>query len=66
MANVVAWPIISIVIKKWLENFAYRINLPFWAFLLSAAIVMAITLFTISCQSIKAALTNPVDSLRYE
>ena len=66
LANIAAWPIIYFAMKKWLENFAYRISIPFWAFLLSAVIVMAISLLTISYQSAKAALTNPADSLRYE
>ncbi len=66
MANIAAWPIIYFAMKKWLEGFAYRISIPFWAFLLSAVIVTATSLITISHQSAKAALANPADSLRYE
>jgi putative ABC transport system permease protein len=66
LANIAAWPIIYFVMKKWLENFAYRISIPLWAFLISGAIVLATTLLTISYQSVKAAMTNPADSLRYE
>jgi putative ABC transport system permease protein len=66
LANIAAWPIIYFAMKKWLEGFAYRISIPFWAFLLSAVIVITISLLTISYQSAKAAMTNPADSLRYE
>ncbi len=66
LANIAAWPIIYFAMKEWLENFAYRISIPTWAFFLSAAIVTATSLLTISYQSTKAALTNPADSLRYE
>ena len=66
LANIAAWPIIYFLMKNWLENFAYRISIPLWAFLLSAAIVMATSLLTIIYQSTKAALTNPADSLRFE
>ena len=51
---------------KWLENFAYRIDLSIWPFILSGLTALAISLLTISYQSIKAATANPVDSLRYE
>jgi putative ABC transport system permease protein len=66
LANVCAWPIIYFVMTQWLENFVHRISIPYWAFLLSTVIVLTITLLTISYQSIKTALTNPADSLRYE
>jgi putative ABC transport system permease protein len=66
LANIAAWPIIYFAMKKWLENFAYRISIPLWFFLLSAAVVLVTTLLTISYQSVKAAMTNPADSLRYE
>jgi putative ABC transport system permease protein len=66
LANVVAWPIVYFSMNLWLENFSYRINISFWTFLLSTVIVMALSLFTVSYQSVKAAMTNPANSLKYE
>ncbi len=66
VANVIAWPIAYFVMKKWLQNFAYQTNIGLWSFVLSALLALIIALFTVSYQSVKAALTNPVDCLRYE
>ena len=63
---VAAWPIVYLLMKKWLDNFAYRISLNVWIFLLSGLMALTIALLTVSYQSIKAATANPVDSLRYE
>jgi len=52
--------------RKWLGNFAYRINISWWIFILAGSIAILIALLTISFQSWKAASQNPVDSLRYE
>ena len=66
LANVVAWPIVYFSMNLWLENFSYRINISFWTFLLSTLIVMILSLLTVSYQSIKAAMANPANSLKYE
>jgi putative ABC transport system permease protein len=66
LANILSWPIAYYAMHKWLENFAYRIDLSVWPFILSGLTALAISLLTISYQSIKAATANPVDSLRYE
>jgi ABC-type antimicrobial peptide transport system permease subunit len=66
IANLVSWPIAYYVMSKWLQGFAYRIKLGFGTFALAAMIALAIAVITVSYQSIKAALTNPADSLRYE
>jgi putative ABC transport system permease protein len=63
---VAAWPIVYLLMKKWLNNFAYRISLSVWIFILSGLMALTIALLTVSYQSIKAAIANPVDSLRYE
>jgi len=52
--------------NKWLQNFAYRMNIGLGIFLTSAMIALVIALLTVSYQSIKAATANPIDSLRYE
>jgi putative ABC transport system permease protein len=66
LANLIALPISWYVMNKWLQNFAYRINIGWWTFLSAGALVLFIALITVSYQSIKAALANPVESLRYE
>lgn len=62
----VALPLGWFAMDRWLEDFVYRINIPWWALLISALLAMAIALITISYQSIKAAIVNPVKSLRTE
>lgn len=66
LANVVAWPIAFLVMNKWLQNFAYRVGLGIWMFILSGIIALVIAVLTVSTKAIKAAVANPVDSLRYE
>ena len=61
-AFVVSWYFMN----KWLEDFAYRISMPWWIFLAAGILAAVIALITISFQAIKAALTNPVKSLRTE
>lgn len=65
-ANIIAWPIAYFAMDKWLDNFAYRVNIGWTAFLLTAVLTSMIALLTVSYQSIKAAVANPADSLRYE
>lgn len=62
----IAWPFSYWIMKQWLQNFAYRTTIGFLTFILSAVLVIVIGLITISYQSIKAALANPVHSLRCE
>jgi putative ABC transport system permease protein len=52
--------------NRWLQDFAYRINIDAGIFLLAGVIALLIALATVSYQAIKAALANPVDALRYE
>jgi putative ABC transport system permease protein len=66
LANVFAWPAAYYFMTKWLETFAYRIELSWWMFALSGVIALVIALVTISTQTIKAAIANPVKSLKYE
>jgi putative ABC transport system permease protein len=66
IANLVAWPVAYYILYKWLQNYAYRIGIGFWMFLASGAFVLSIALITVSYQAIKAALANPVDTLRHE
>jgi len=66
VANIIAWPIAYFAMNTWLDNFAYRINIGWAAFLLTGILTSMIALLTVSYQSVKAALANPADSLRYE
>jgi len=66
ISSIIAWPVAYFAMKKWLQNFAYRIDLGVWTFVLSGLAALAVALLTVSYQSIKAATANPVDSLRYE
>jgi putative ABC transport system permease protein len=65
-ANIIGWPVAYFVMKKWLQGFAYRVDLGVWMFALSAFLVLIVALLTVSYQSIKTALADPVNSLRYE
>lgn len=66
VAIIIASPIAYFTMQKWLQDFAYRINISGWMFALAGLLAIVIALFTISFQSIKAALANPVKSLRSE
>ena len=66
IAFIVAAPIVYFSMKSWLEHFAYRIDIPVSLFIAAGALVFALAVLTVSYQSIKAALTNPVEALRYE
>jgi putative ABC transport system permease protein len=52
--------------RRWLEDYAYRIDLKLWMFLLAAFLILSVTIITAGVQALRAALTNPVQSLRYE
>jgi len=66
IANLIAWPVAYYTMSKWLQNFAYRIDVHIWMFVVSAIMALIIAVFTISYQTVKAARINPVNSLRYE
>lgn len=66
IAIVIAIPIAWLVINKWLENFAYRIAVTSWMFVLASFVALFIAFVTVSTQAVKAAMANPVESLRAE
>jgi putative ABC transport system permease protein len=66
IATVIAFPVAWWAMTKWLEDFAYRIPIGWWIFLLAGGLALMIALVTVSFQAIKAALMNPVRSLRSE
>lgn len=66
IANLISWPLAYILTKKWLETFAYRIDMPILPFVLSALVTILVTIITVSVQARKAVKANPVDALKYE
>ncbi len=66
IANLIAWPIAWYLMDKWLQNFAYKMEMDWWIFVLSGGTALIIAVIAVSTQAIKAAISNPVESLRYE
>jgi putative ABC transport system permease protein len=65
-ANLIAWPLAYYMMNRWLENFAYRINVKWDIFIFAGILTAVIAFFTISFHSMRAAKSNPVDALKYE
>jgi putative ABC transport system permease protein len=66
IASIIAFPIAWFAMNKWLQDFAYRINISWWVFVIASVVAILIALLTISYQAIRAAIANPVKSLRTE
>jgi putative ABC transport system permease protein len=66
IANLIAWPTVWYFIYKWLQDYAFHIHIQWWIFVLAGLLSILIAFFTVSFQSIKAAVANPVKSLRSE
>jgi putative ABC transport system permease protein len=66
IANVIACPVAYYLTHRWLENFAYHIDITIWPFLLAGISALVITTITVSWQAVRAATANPVEALRYE
>jgi putative ABC transport system permease protein len=66
IANIIAYPVTYYFMNKWLEDFAYRIDISLWMFILSGGIALLIAFATVSFQAIKAATANPVEALKHE
>ena len=66
IANLIVWPIVYWLMRDWLLNFAYRIQISLWHFMLTGLTTVVLTMVTIGFQVLKTARTNPVESLRYE
>jgi len=66
IANLISWPAAYFIMDMWLQNFAYRINIQFGVFILAGMLAMLIAMLTISFQTVKAANTNPADTMKYE
>ncbi|KAA5542838.1 ABC transporter permease [Adhaeribacter rhizoryzae] len=66
VANILAWPLAWYGLHQWLQDFAYRVDVGWWLFGLAGAATLLIALLTVSFHSVRAALVNPVKSLRTE
>jgi len=66
IANIIIWPFAYFIMNRWLQTFAYRIEIGWWTFIMTGITVLLVSLLTVSWQIIRAATANPVDSLRYE
>jgi len=66
IANLLAWPVSYHFLNKWISGFAFHTNIGWWVFVLSGAVALIIAFCTVSFRSLRAAVADPVDSLRYE
>ena len=65
-ANLLAWPVAYYIMTRWLQGFAYRIDLQIWIFLSAGAFAVALAWLTVSAHTLMVARTRPVVALRYE
>ena len=66
IANLIAWPLAWFALDRWLSDFAYRVNISWWVFIIAGLAALMIALLTVSFQAIRAGIANPVKSLRSE
>lgn len=66
IANGIAWPVAYVVMDRWLQDFAYRVDVGVGTLALAGAFALLIAVATISLYTVRAARANPVDALRYE
>ncbi len=66
ISNILAWPVAYLVMKNWLQNFAYQAPISIWIFILAGLGTIIISLLTIMIHAINTAMSNPVKSLKYE
>jgi putative ABC transport system permease protein len=66
IAALIAFPLAWWAMRYWLQDFAYRVNISWWVFMVAALLAFLIALLTVSFQAIRAAVANPVKSLRTE
>jgi len=66
VANLLAWPISFLITKRWLGQFAYRVNINLWVFLGSSGLAFFLAFITLGSLAFKASKANPADHLKYE
>ena len=65
-ANLIAWPVTAYAMQRWLQGFAYHVDLAVWLFPAAAGLALLIALLTVSTHSVLVARAKPVAALRYE
>jgi putative ABC transport system permease protein len=66
VANLIAWPLSYLALDRWLQAFPYRTDIKLWLFLGTGLVTFLVAILTVCYQSVRAAIANPVESLRYE
>jgi putative ABC transport system permease protein len=66
IANILAWPIAYLAMKEWTQGFAYQAGIGIGMFVITGILAAVIALLTVSFQSIKAALSHPINAIKYE
>ena len=66
ISNLIAWPVAYLIVRRWLQDYPYRISLGVGIFLIASILALLIALFSTSIQAVKAALADPVEALRNE
>jgi len=66
LANIIAWPIAYFAMNKWTQGFSYQARIGVWMFVITGVLAAVIALLTVSFQSIKAALSHPINAIKYE
>jgi ABC-type antimicrobial peptide transport system permease subunit len=66
VANVIAWPVAYLAMRKWLQSYAYRVDLGYFVFFGAMLLALFVAILSVGYQAIRAARANPADSLRYE
>lgn len=66
IANIIAWPLAWWALNRWLQDYAYRVTISWWVFVLAGVVALLIALLTVSVLAMRAAVANPVKSLRSE
>lgn len=66
LANIIAWPLAFYFLDEWLSNFYYRIGMPYWVFIVSGLIALLLALLTVSYKAYRAAVSDPLDAIKYE
>ena len=66
LSSLVAFPLSWLAMNKWLQDYTYRINISVWILIAASALTIVIALATVSFQALKAAMANPIKSLRRE
>jgi putative ABC transport system permease protein len=66
ISNIIAWPVAYFIMDEWLIDFAYKVGFNYWVYILSGLLVMLLAVISVGYKALKAAVANPIESLRYE